>query len=107
MIDQERKHWLMKTDKMKRLQDKNTGDMYQGKIDNMGSDVVIETSKLPLKVPTNSSFKWVENTYFDKIVNVEKSTFTHSAAVNGLMFLRLISVNYPLNLQSEIGRAHV
>lgn len=101
MIDQERKHWLMKTDKMKRLQDKSTGDMYQGKIDNMGSDVVIETSKLPLKVPTNSSFKWVDDTYFDKIVNVEKSTFTHSAAVNGLMFLRIISVNYPLNLQSD------
>jgi hypothetical protein len=101
MIEQERKHWLLKTDKMKRLQDKNTGDVYQGKIDNMGSDVVIETSKMPLKVPTNGSFKWVESSKFDKIVNVEKSTFTYSSAVNGLMFLRIISTNYPLNIQSD------
>ena len=101
MIEQERKHWLMKTDRQKRLQDKKTGDVFQGKIDNLGSDVIIESSKLPIKVVTNEAFQWKENLNMDYIVNVEKSTFTHSSAVNGLMFLRITSISYPLNVSDE------
>ena len=47
ILDQERKHWLMKTDKKKQVQDKTTGDLFQSQIDNIGSDIIIETEKLP------------------------------------------------------------
>ena len=49
ILDQERKHWLMKTDKKKQVQDKTTGDLFQSQIDNIGSDIIIETEKLPYK----------------------------------------------------------
>ena len=43
MTEQERKHWLLKTDKKKTLIDPVTRDQYIGQIDNMGSDIIIET----------------------------------------------------------------
>lgn len=49
ILEQERRHWLMKTDKEKQVQDDITGDVFHGTIDNMGSDIVIETEKLYTK----------------------------------------------------------
>ena len=33
ILEQERKHWLLKTDKRKQVQDKFTGDIFEGERD--------------------------------------------------------------------------
>ena len=85
ILDQERKHWLMKTDKKNIIQDVNTGDKFQGTIDNIGSDVIIESQKL---LDTNDAL--VSLVYSDDNVNdilkAADSAFTYSNEVNGLMF---------------------
>ena len=94
ILEQERQHWLMKTDKNKQIQDKLTGDIFQGKVDNIGSNVIIESQKLPYKYDTTSEITFgLANA--DKILDITNSAFPHSACVNGLMFTRIISVNYP------------
>ena len=94
ILDQERKHWLMKTDKKKQVQDKTTGDLFQSQIDNIGSDIIIETEKLPYKFDFIPEIKF--NTQnVDYILEVANSAFPHSAMVNGLMFTRIKSTMYP------------
>ena len=46
LMDQERKHWLMKVNANKTVQDKDTGDMFKGVIDNTGGEIVLSTEKL-------------------------------------------------------------
>ena len=49
LMNQERKHWLLKTDKKKQVQDDVTGDIFQGQIDNRGSNIVVKSEKVPYK----------------------------------------------------------
>lgn len=94
ILEQERRHWLMKTDKNKQIQDSLTGDIFQGTLDNLGSDIVIESKKLPYKYNFKSDIKFgLENA--DRILDIYSSVFPHSAEVNGLMFARITSTNYP------------
>lgn len=94
ILEQERRHWLLKTDNNKQIQDKLTGDIFQGKVDNIGSDVILESKKLPYKYDFTSDITFgLSNA--DKILNVTNSAFPHSACVNGLMFARIISTNFP------------
>lgn len=101
ILEQERKHWLMKTDKMKQVQDKNTGDIFQGIMDNMGSDIVIEASKLPIKndiVPTISFVDTGSNSIFD----IDYAAFPFSIGAKGLLFSRITSINYPIETSDEL-----
>ena len=50
IMEQERKHWLLKTDKQKMFQDKKTGDMYKGTVDNLGSSIMLETNKIGTRI---------------------------------------------------------
>lgn len=93
ILEQERRHWLLKTDKNKQVQDKITGDVFQGKVDNTGSDVVIESQKLPYKYTIAPEITFTEASANDVLTPVN-SAFPHSAAVNGFMFERIISTNY-------------
>ncbi len=96
ILEQERRHWLMKTDNKKQIQDKTTGDIFQGQLDNIGSDVIIESRKLPYKYDYTTDITFgLSNA--DKILNVTNSAFPHSAAVNGFMFARITSTNFPYN----------
>ena len=45
LMDQERKHWLLKTDKSKTLQDKVTGDMFKSVIDTCANGIVFKHEK--------------------------------------------------------------
>lgn len=100
ILDQERKHWLMKTDKKKQIQDKTTGEIFQSQIDNIGSDIIIESEKLPYKYDFIPEIKFnTENVEY--ILNVSNSAFPHSAMVNGLMFTRIISTKYPYEINGE------
>lgn len=101
VLEQERKHWLLKTDKKKQVQDNKTGDIFQGVIDNTGSDIVLESEKLPIKNDIVQKVSYV-NANIEKILNVDYSAFTYSSMVNGLMFNRIISTSYPMNVGGEI-----
>lgn len=105
ILEQERRHWLMKTDNNKQIQDQLTGDIFQGKVDNIGSDVILEAQKLPYKYDYTSEIKWgLSNA--DKILNVTNSAFPHSACVNGLLFARIISTNYPYAQDGQMQHNH-
>ena len=104
MTDQERKHWLLKTDRKKWSQDKITGDVYQGQIENLGSDVILETEKLKEVYDTATGYTW-KNSNADYIFSISPSAFTYSAAVNGFMFARVESVNYPTIIRQPDGIA--
>ena len=94
ILEQERKHWLLKTDNKKQIQNALTGDIFQGMLDNLGSDVVIESKKLPYKYDFISEITFgLENA--DKILTIANSAFPHSAGVNGMMFARITSANFP------------
>lgn len=99
IIDQERKHWLMKTDKKKQLLDPVTGDQYMGQVDNMGSDIVIEAEKQATIYSNYYNIKFDGNLHY--IMQTEPSAFTYNCTVNGLAFARVLSTNYPLKLNAE------
>lgn len=94
ILDQERKHWLLKTDKKKQIQDDKTGDIFQGQIDNLGSEIIIESEKLPYKINDTSSITFTPETVNDVIVSAY-SALPYSAMMNGLMFARITSQIYP------------
>ena len=105
ILEQERKHWLLKTDSNKQIQNAKTGDIFQGMLENVGSDVAIESKKLPY------NYSFISDINFnlddaDKILNIATSAFPHSAEVNGFMFARIISVNYPYNNGVNVNNNH-
>ncbi len=92
ILDQERKHWLMKVDKHVQVQDKTTGEIFQGTVDNNGSDIIIESEKLS-EESIISSMKYTDES-LNKMLSISNSAFTFSYEVNGLMFARITSINY-------------
>lgn len=105
VLEQERKHWLLKTDKQKQLQDKKTGDIFQGQIDNLGSDIIIKSEKMPIKNDIVQSINYMD-TNVDKILNIDYSAFTYSSQVDGLMMARIISTSFPYQYGNETLYKH-
>ena len=95
ILEQERKHWLMKTDKMKQVQDKITGDVFEGVLDNRGSDVIIKSSKLPFKNNVLPSMEFVDDGA-NQIFDFANAAFPFSMGSKGLMIARITSINYPM-----------
>ena len=105
MMDQDRKHWLMRVDKNKSIQDKNTGEIFRGVIDNAGSDIVIESQKSPVTYEWFASMKY-ENENLSYILEPCNSAFTFSISVVGLMFARIKSINYPSSITNPNHRIY-
>ena len=105
VLEQERKHWLLKTDKKKQIQDKVTGDMFLGQIDNIGSDVVLSAEKLPI---TNNVIQTIafQNQAAADILEPATAAFAYSSSVNGLLFERIISTNFPLTIGTSTTYNH-
>ena len=101
MLEQERKHWLLKTDKRKQVQDKISGDIYEGEIDNRGSDIKVRTSKLPIKHDLIPTLKFTDSGC-NRIFGFENAAFPFSMGSKGLMFARIESINYPLETNDEL-----
>lgn len=104
ILEQERRHWLMKTDKNKQVQSKTTGDIFQGKIDNIGTDVIIESKKLPYKYDFISDIQLritSQDSDPNNILSISKSAFPHSEEVNGLMMSVVKSINFMIDGSSE------
>ena len=94
MLDQDRKHWLMRVDKNKSIQDSETGEVFKGVIDNLSSNIVIESEKSPVSYEWIKSMKYVDDN-LNYILEPANSAFTFSISVAGLMFARIKSINYP------------
>ena len=100
ITEQERKHWLLKTDKKKTVIDPVTRDQYIGQIDNKGSDIMIESQKT--QNTYNASLKQSKFTNnLDYIFELTPSVFTYTPSLPGLCFARIISTNYPTNTDVE------
>lgn len=91
-MDQERKHWLKKTDKSKQVQDKVTGDIFQGRIDNLGSDIIIETEKLPMIDQLVNKAKFNDDALTNAL-ELGTSVFPFIPEMNGLEMIRVKSIN--------------
>ena len=105
ILEQERRHWLMKTNRNKQIQDSVTGDMFRGRVDNTGSDIIIESRKDPVK------YEFMEDIQFDlenadTILTIALSALPHSAEVNGLMYARIKSINYEYESGGVIKRGN-
>ena len=96
ITEQERKHWLLKTDKKKTLIDPVTRDQYIGQIDNKGSDIIVESEKQE-KVYGDLNSVSLKN-HLDYIFALEPSAFTYCCDVAGFCFARITSINYPTNV---------
>lgn len=101
ILEQERKHWLLKTDKQKQIQDKVTGDIFEGVIDNRGSEISIKSSKLPIKNNMISSLKFMTDGV-NQILDFANAAFPFSIGSKGFMFARITSINYPLGTLDDV-----
>lgn len=96
LMDQERKHWLLKTDKNIETQDDVTGDVFHGQLDNQGSRIVIESAKTPKKKNVLSEIQFAD-AGLNEILSPAYSAFTYNTSVNGLLFARINSIGYMFN----------
>ena len=101
ILEQERQHWLLKTDKKKQIQDKVTGDMFSGEIDNIGSNILLTTEKLPYKNDMLTDITYTTSG-ISRILDLQASAFTYSSGVNGLSFARILSSSYPVTVNNEL-----
>jgi hypothetical protein len=103
LMDQERKHWLLKTDKSKTLQDKETGDMFKSVIDNNGGEIVLSTEKLTDSNDFFQTLKFnVMTSSGSDILEFQSSAFTYCPEVNGLTFARVKASKYPYSYGGSV-----
>jgi hypothetical protein len=105
LMEQERQHWLLKTDKKKQIQDKISGDVHLGQIDNLGTDIILNTEKLPIQNDVIPNTKYL-NPAVDLVLTPYSSAFTYSTTVDGLLFARILSTNFPLAVGTETEYKH-
>jgi hypothetical protein len=89
ILEQERKHWLLKPDKKLNIQDSATGSIFTGRLDNMGNEIVVETNKTDAYTGTDM-FKFtvdMVNDVFDPL----SSALPFNIALNGLMYECIVS----------------
>lgn len=92
ITEQDRRHWLMKTDASKEVQDTVTGDIFQGRIENVGSDIILETEKTAVKDYVVHKGTFSKENVSD-VFNITRSVFSYIPMMNGLHFLRIKSIN--------------
>ena len=97
ILEQDRRHWLLKTDRMLQVQD-DTGSMYQGRVDNEGNSVVLETQKLPEIHQSITEFAFDTQGVSDVFV-ASDSALPFTYQLNGLACVRITSPQYNYNNQ--------
>lgn len=98
IMEQDRRHWLLRTDKLKQTQDARTGSMYLGQIDNQGSYINISTEKSDIQYPI--IFNSLVGDKMNKILQLETAVLPFTYEVNGLSCARIISTQYPYSTES-------
>ena len=91
MTEQDRQHWLLKTDRIVQSTDSNTGGMYLGQIDNSGSSINVSTQKMSTLHPV---LKLYLPTNLQTIFELSPSALPFSYDVNGLCCARIVSTQY-------------
>lgn len=99
ITEQDRQHWLLKTDKLKQIEDSNSGEMYLGKIDNQGSYIDISTQKMDV---IHTILKNKLNSKFRTIFELCGSALPFSYEVNGFCCARIISTQFPYGTSETI-----
>lgn len=92
MTEQDRRHWLLKTDRIKQAEDTNDGSLYLGQIDNQAAYINISTQKLGYTHPV---LKQYLPPNFKTVLELCGSALPFSYDVRGLCCARLISSQYP------------
>lgn len=93
LLEQERKHWLLSTNKKKTSQDKRTGDSYLGQIDNRGTSVIAESVKLGTKYSAIKSITYVDSE-MNNVLNPDFNAFPYTNSFDGAIIARIISSQY-------------
>lgn len=101
VLEQERKHWLMKTDKRKQVQDKYTGDIFEGVLDNRGTDIKITSEKLSITSNVLPTLSFVD-TGANSILDFANAAFPFSMGSRGFSFARITSINYPIETTDDL-----
>ena len=91
LTEQDRRHWLLKSDKQKEIIDTTTGSMFFGQIDNQGSYINVSTQKLGYVHPVLKQYLPSD---FRNIFELSPSALPFSYDVNGLCSARIISTEY-------------
>lgn len=89
ILEQERKHWLLKPDAKLNVQDSATGSIFQGKMENLGNEVIVETNKT--NAYTGSDMFQFVNDMFNVVLEPLSSALPYNNALNGLMYECIIS----------------
>ena len=89
ILEQERKHWLMKPDKKLQVQDSASGSIFQGRIENNGDEIVIETNKTDAYTGSDM-FQFVDD-MFNDVFEPLASSLPYNNSLNGLMYECIIS----------------
>lgn len=101
VLEQERKHWLLSTDKKKTSQDKRTGDMFTGVIDNKGYNVIAESQKVGKKYGFMNLIKFTNNE-MNNVLNPDNAAFPYTNSLDGLLIERIISSQYTLGTGDQV-----
>lgn len=99
LLEQERKHWLMKVYRKKQIQDKATGKLFQGTIENLGTDIMIESQQMK-EVNTNITSIQFTQEEINQLFEPDYAAFCYCNDVNGLSIARITSINHQTTGQS-------
>lgn len=100
ILEQERKHWLMHTWKKNTVQDKQTGETFIGIVDNKGSHIDIESSKLGVQYNILSEVRFTDNE-MNNVLTTDISPFPYSSGMDGALIQRIISSQYVISSDSR------
>jgi hypothetical protein len=92
IMEQDRRHWLMKTDKHVQKQNSDNGTLFEGNLDNQASYIDISTKKLPYVQPTLNDK--ISDEKLLEIFGLIPSALPYSYEVNGLYCARILSTQY-------------
>lgn len=92
ITEQDRRHWLLKTDRIKQVENSNDGNLFLGQINNQGSYIDISTKKLQYIHPV---LKQYIPPNLKSVFELCGSALPVSYDVNGLCCARIVSSQYP------------
>ena len=93
ILEQEGKHWLMKVEQKKQIQDKATGQLFQGEIENLGTHIVMESQKMAESNTNLSTIQFTEESA-NQVFTIDYSAFLYCEEINGFSAARISSINY-------------
>lgn len=93
ILEQERKHWLMHTWKKNTVQDKQTGETFIGVVDNKGSHIDLESTKLGKQYTILGTAQFTDNE-MNNVLTTDVSPFPYTNGMDGALIQRIVSSQY-------------